>query len=52
MQAEKDYITHLYMRDGSSRWKYYTPELFKDATQKRMRMLAFLKSECYDVDLP
>ena len=28
---------------------YYTPELFEDATPKRMRMLSFLKEAIYEV---
>jgi ectoine hydroxylase-related dioxygenase (phytanoyl-CoA dioxygenase family) len=41
---EKEHIKWLYHKDGG----YYTPELFEDATPKRMRMLAFLKDTCYD----
>ena len=29
---------------------YYTPELFEDATPKRMRMLSYLKEAVYDSD--
>ncbi len=41
---EEDHLKWLYHKDGG----YYTPELFEDATPKRMRMLAFLKHTCYD----
>ena len=42
--AEEKYITSQYNYDNP----YYTPELFEDATPKRMRMLAFIKERCYD----
>ncbi len=49
MSDEEDYIVNLYHRDSSRKgWAYYTPELFEDASPKRMRMLAFLKERCYD----
>lgn len=44
---EEAHIKWLYHKDGG----YYTPELFEDATPKRMRMLAFLKDTCYDTPL-
>ena len=40
---EQDYIISNYD-------SIYTPELFEDATPKRMRMLAFIKEHCYDSD--
>ena len=47
---EEAYIKWLYQHDASHGWTYYTSELFEDATQKRLRMLAFLKEACYDVE--
>jgi ectoine hydroxylase-related dioxygenase (phytanoyl-CoA dioxygenase family) len=44
------YVTGLYESDASRGWAYYTPELFADATPKRMKMLAFLKERCFDAD--
>ena len=44
---EEEHLKWLYHKDGG----YYTPELFEDATPKRMRMLAFLKHTCYDAAL-
>lgn len=41
---EEEYITGNYHRD----YPIYTPELFEDATPKRMRMLSFIKERCYD----
>ena len=46
---EKDHVIHLYRKDGARGWPYYTPELFEDASPRRMRMLSFLKEHCYDV---
>ena len=40
---EAEYIKWLYRKDGG----YYTPETFKDAPSRRMRMLQFLKEACY-----
>ncbi len=45
---QERYITGLYEDDSSRGWSYYTPELFADATPKRMKMLSFLKERCYD----
>ncbi len=42
--AEAEYIKWLYHKDGG----YYTPETFKDAPPRRMRMLRFLKEACYE----
>jgi ectoine hydroxylase-related dioxygenase (phytanoyl-CoA dioxygenase family) len=47
-QAEEDYITGIYRRDSAHWGSYYTPELFEDASPRRMRMLSFLKERCYD----
>ena len=41
---EEEYIRWLYRKDGG----YYTPETFKDAPPRRLRMLQFLKEACYD----
>ena len=41
---EAEYIKWLYRKDGG----YYTPETFKDAPPRRLRMLQFLKEACYD----
>ena len=41
---EEDYLTSRYDYENP----LYTPELFEDATPKRMRMLAFIKERCYD----
>ena len=45
---EEDHIVNLYRKDGARGWNYYTPELFEDASPKRMRMLSFLQERCYD----
>lgn len=44
---EETYVTDLYEGDASRGWIYYTPELFSDATPKRMKMLSFLRERCY-----
>ena len=44
MPEEAEHIRWLYRKDGG----YYTPETFKDAPPRRMRMLQFLKEACYD----
>ena len=41
---QEEYLTSNYV----SRNPFYTPELFQDATPKRMRMLSFLKEAVYD----
>ncbi len=41
---QEQHLTFLYNNDNP----YYTPELFEDATPKRMRMLSFLKEAAYD----
>ena len=41
----EEYLKSMYDYDNP----YYTPELFEDATPKRMRMLSFLKEAIYDV---
>ena len=41
---QAEYIKHLYVRDGG----YYRAELFENAPTRRMRMLSFLKRECFD----
>ena len=41
---ETEYIKWLYRKDGG----YYTPETFKDAPPRRLRMLQFLKEACYE----
>jgi ectoine hydroxylase-related dioxygenase (phytanoyl-CoA dioxygenase family) len=45
---EAHYITHIYRRDSAHCGSYYTPELFEDAPPRRLRMLKFLKANCYD----
>ena len=41
---EAEHIKWLYRKDGG----YYTPETFKDAPPRRLRMLQFLKEACYE----
>lgn len=45
-EAEAEYIKWLYHKDGG----YYTPETFKDAPPRRLRMLQFLKEACYETE--
>ena len=40
----EEYLKSIHPDDNP----YYTPELFEDATPKRMRMLSFLKEAAYD----
>ncbi len=41
---QEEYLKSMYGYDNPP----YTPELFEDATPRRMRMLSFLKEACYD----
>ena len=41
---QEEYLKAMYEYDNPP----YTPELFEDATPKRMQMLSFLKEACYD----
>jgi hypothetical protein len=48
-QEESEHIIKLYRNDSTKNgWTYYTPELFENASPRRMQMLAFLKEHCYD----
>ncbi len=45
---QQDHIIKCYSkRRASSGWADYTPELFEDASPRRMRMLKFVQQHCY-----